>query len=144
MVHLVLYTRGIVPTFLKFDSWSPGAGFIPIISTKGINQIKKRKNVNKSSVLCIQKIKYIFKRWVKFRVGGIPRLPKHLSPPQYYYLIFGLTLEYSNENFSIFLFFVLYIIYLLSIFVFYITCTFLFFKNLHIYKICYSLFLIKY
>ena len=22
------------------DSWSPGAGFIPIIATKGINQIK--------------------------------------------------------------------------------------------------------
>ena len=39
---------GIAPTrncthFLKFDSSSPGAGFIPIISTKGINQIKKGK-----------------------------------------------------------------------------------------------------
>ena len=33
-----------LPTFLKLDSWSPGAGFIPIISTKGINQIKKKKN----------------------------------------------------------------------------------------------------
>ena len=26
---------GIAPTF--FDSWSPGAGFIPIISIKGMN-----------------------------------------------------------------------------------------------------------
>ena len=30
-------------TFLKLDFWSPGADFIPIISTKGINQIKKGK-----------------------------------------------------------------------------------------------------
>ena len=41
MVHLVLHPHGIAPTFLKLDSCSPGAGFIPIISTKGINQIKK-------------------------------------------------------------------------------------------------------
>ena len=34
---------GIAPTFLKLDSWSPWAGYIPIISTKGINQIKKGK-----------------------------------------------------------------------------------------------------
>ena len=27
----------------KIDSWSPGAGFIPIMSTKRINQIKKGK-----------------------------------------------------------------------------------------------------
>ena len=27
----------IAPTFLKLDSWSPGAGYIPIISTKGKN-----------------------------------------------------------------------------------------------------------
>ena len=43
MVHLVLHPHGIAPTFLKLDWWSPGAGFIPIISTKGINQIKKGK-----------------------------------------------------------------------------------------------------
>ena len=34
---------GIATTFLKLDSWSPGAGFIPIISTKEINQIKEEK-----------------------------------------------------------------------------------------------------
>ena len=33
----------IAHTFLKLDSWSPRAGFITIISTKGINQLKKRK-----------------------------------------------------------------------------------------------------
>jgi len=36
-VPLVLLPNGIAPTFLKFDSWSPGAGFIPIISTKSLN-----------------------------------------------------------------------------------------------------------
>ena len=36
-------SRGIAPTFLKLDSWSLGAGFIPIISTKGINQMKRGK-----------------------------------------------------------------------------------------------------
>ena len=41
MVHLLLYLHGIAPTFLKLDSWSPGMKFIPIISTKGKNQIKK-------------------------------------------------------------------------------------------------------
>ena len=36
LVHVVLHPRGIAPTLL-------GADFIPIISTKGINQIKKGK-----------------------------------------------------------------------------------------------------
>ena len=40
-VHLVLHPHGIASTFLKLDSWSPGADFITIIYTKGINQIKK-------------------------------------------------------------------------------------------------------
>ena len=30
-------------TFLKLESWLLRAGFIPIISTNGINQIKKGK-----------------------------------------------------------------------------------------------------
>ena len=42
-VHLVLHPHEIAPTFLKLDSWSPGAGFINIISTNGINKIKKEK-----------------------------------------------------------------------------------------------------
>ena len=42
--YLVLHPHEIAPyTFLKFESWSLGAGFIPIISTNGINQIKKGK-----------------------------------------------------------------------------------------------------
>ena len=43
LVHLVLHPHGIEHTFLKLDSWSPEADFIPIISTKGINQIKEEK-----------------------------------------------------------------------------------------------------
>jgi hypothetical protein len=43
MVHSVLHKHRIAPTFLKFDLWSPGAGCIPIISTKGTKQIKKEK-----------------------------------------------------------------------------------------------------
>ena len=49
-----IYTKdslGIAPTFLNFDSWSPGAGFIPIISTKGINQIKKGNCKKKKSFM---------------------------------------------------------------------------------------------
>ena len=43
LVHLVLHPHRIAPTFLNLDSWSSGKGFIPIISTKRINQIKKDK-----------------------------------------------------------------------------------------------------
>ena len=49
MVQFALHPHGIAPTLLKFDLWSPGAGFIPIISTKEINQIKTGKlweNIN--------------------------------------------------------------------------------------------------
>ena len=42
-VHLLLHPHGVAPTFLKFDSWSPGEVFIPIISTNEIKQIKKGK-----------------------------------------------------------------------------------------------------
>ena len=38
---------GIAPTFLRLDLWSLGAGFIPIISTKGIKSDKERKIVKK-------------------------------------------------------------------------------------------------
>ena len=40
---LVLHPHGIATTLLKFYTCSPGAGFILIISTKGITQIKKGK-----------------------------------------------------------------------------------------------------
>ena len=42
-VLLILHTHGVAPTFLKINMWSPGAGFISIIYTKGINHIKKGK-----------------------------------------------------------------------------------------------------
>ena len=48
MVHLVLHPHGNAHTFLKLDSLSPGAGFIPIISKKGINQIKKGNLLKKN------------------------------------------------------------------------------------------------
>ena len=34
---------GIASTFLKLELWSPGVGFIPIKSTKGIYKIKQEK-----------------------------------------------------------------------------------------------------
>ena len=41
--HVSIGSLGIAPTLLKFNSWSPVAGFMPIISTEGISQIKKGK-----------------------------------------------------------------------------------------------------
>ena len=65
MVPMVLNPNGIEPTFLKLDSWAPGAGFIPII--------KKEKK----TVLCIQKtINAVFKNGFNLVLGSIPRLYK--------------------------------------------------------------------
>ena len=36
MVPMVLNPNEIEPTFLKLDSWSPGAGFIPIITSNAM------------------------------------------------------------------------------------------------------------
>ena len=77
MAHMVLHPHGIATTFLKLDSWSPGAVlFIPNISTNGINQIKKGNL--KKQVLCFMYTKRFtkfLKIWEQFRVGAIPRLP---------------------------------------------------------------------
>ena len=70
MVHLVLHPNGMPPTFLKLDSWSPGAVFIPIISTKGMNQIKKGNCKKKYQFNAYKKIYYIIEN-----IGAIPRLP---------------------------------------------------------------------
>jgi len=54
---MYIYFNGLLRialTFFKLDLWSPGEVFIPIISIKGINQIKKG-NCKKKKVLCIQK-----------------------------------------------------------------------------------------
>ena len=42
-VPMVLNPNGIEPTFLKLDSWSPGAGFISIITSNVLNLIKKKE-----------------------------------------------------------------------------------------------------
>ena len=70
------FSIGIAPTrncthFLKLDSWSPGAGSIHIISTKGINQIKKG-NCKKKKLFYAYKKNFTFlNKWVQFRVGAI-------------------------------------------------------------------------
>ena len=74
-VHKVAHPHGIAPTFLKLNLWSPGAGFIPITSTKGINQKKEGNCKKKISFMHTIRFITIFKIWVQFRVGAIPRLP---------------------------------------------------------------------
>ena len=61
-----MHPHGIAPTFLNLGSWSPGAGFIPIISTKRINQIKK------GSFMYTKRFNTYCNRWVQFLVGAIP------------------------------------------------------------------------
>ena len=39
---MALNPSGIEHSFLKLDSWSPGAGFIPIITSNISNHIKKK------------------------------------------------------------------------------------------------------
>ena len=66
---------GIGPTFLKLDSRSPEVGFVPIISTKGINEIKKGNCKKKTKFHEYKKIYYIFRNMGAIRVGAIPLLP---------------------------------------------------------------------
>ena len=81
----------IAPCFLKFYLQSPGAVFIPIISTKRINQIKKivRK---KFKFMHTKRFNTFFKRWVQFRVGSIPRLPYEISNYVLIFIAFGRSL----------------------------------------------------
>ena len=74
MVHLVLHPHGIGPIFLKLDSCLPGAGFIPIISTKGMIQIKKNIVRKKFSFMHTKRYNKFFKKWVQYRVGAISRV----------------------------------------------------------------------
>ena len=68
LVHLVLHPHEIAPNFLKLDLWSLWADFIPIISTKGINQIKKEKLQIKLCFMHIKRFHNFFKIWVQFHV----------------------------------------------------------------------------
>ena len=77
MVHVVLQPRGIAPTFLKLDSWSPGASFIPIIRDKSY---KEEKNCKKK-VSYTKRLNTFFKRLVQFHVGAIPRLLSDMFSP---------------------------------------------------------------
>ena len=40
-------SQGIESSFVKLDLWSPGAGFIPIITSNVIKQIKKERMYEK-------------------------------------------------------------------------------------------------
>ena len=76
---LVLHPSGIAPIILNLDSWSPRAGFIPILSTKGINHIKKGK-MEEKSFIHTKRFNKILKDgynsvWVQFRFVAFPRLP---------------------------------------------------------------------
>ena len=77
---MVLNPNGIEPTFLKFYSWSPGAGFIPIITSNILNHIKKKIIQEKKRVLCIQKtFNAVFKNGFNLDLGSIPRIPLSLQ-----------------------------------------------------------------
>ena len=75
ITHLFLGSLGIALTLLKLDSWSPGADFIPIISIKGINQIKKGNCKKKIRFMHTKIFITFLKIWVQFLVGAIPRQP---------------------------------------------------------------------
>ena len=73
---MVLHPHGIALTFLKLHVRLPGAGFIPIITTKGINQIKEGKIARrKLSFIHTKRFNICFKICLQSRVGAIPRLP---------------------------------------------------------------------
>ena len=59
---MVLNPHGIEPSFLRLDSWLPGEGFIPIISSNVLNYTYKEKRMLKKV------LKYILK------MGSIPCL----------------------------------------------------------------------
>ena len=75
ITHLVLGSLGIALTLLKLDSWSPGAGFIPIIFIKGINKIKKGNCKKKIRFMHTKRFITFLKIWMQFFVGAIPRQP---------------------------------------------------------------------
>ena len=75
MVPMVLNPNGIEPTFLNLDSWSPGAGFIPII-TSNVYKLDKGKNNSrkKISFMHTKTFNAVFKNGFNPVLGSIPRL----------------------------------------------------------------------
>ena len=56
IIKIMKGSLGIATTFIKLDSRSPRLGFIPVIFTKGINQIKKGKLYEKVRFYAYKKI----------------------------------------------------------------------------------------
>ena len=80
MVHLVLHPHGIAPTFFKLVLWSPEVGFYSYYIHQGNKLDKERKIVRKKlSFMQTKRFFTFFKKWVQFRVGAIPRLPKYIN-----------------------------------------------------------------
>ena len=75
MVPMVLNPNGIEPTFLKLDSWSPGAGLIPIITSNILNLIKKKEFKKKNSFMHTKTFNAVFKNGFNPVLGSITRLP---------------------------------------------------------------------
>ena len=78
------------------------AGFIPIISTmQGNKSDKERKIIRKKmSFMHTERFITIFKRWVQFCVGAIPRLPLSLST-QIYQSCFVVFYEHQSIKYNI-------------------------------------------
>ena len=75
---MVLNPNGIEPTFLKLDSWSPGAGFIPIITSNILDYIKEKKNSRKKKKQFYaykKTFNAVSKNGFNLVLGSIPRLP---------------------------------------------------------------------
>ena len=67
LVHVVLHRRGIAPTFLKFDSWSRGAGFYSYYIQQGNKSDKERKIVKiKLSFMLKKRFNTFLKRLGQF------------------------------------------------------------------------------
>ena len=80
MVHLVLHPHGIAPTFLRLDSWSPGADLYSYFIHQRNKSDKERQIVRKKlSFMHTKRFNTFFERWVQFRVGVIPRLPDYIT-----------------------------------------------------------------
>jgi hypothetical protein len=69
---MVLNPNGIEPTFLKLDSWSPGAGFIPIINFNVLNWETKTEFKKKNQFYAYKKhLTQFFKKVVQFHAYRI-------------------------------------------------------------------------
>ena len=82
---MVLNPNGIEPTFLKFDSWSTGVGFIPIITSNLLNDKgKKRIQERKKQFYAYKKQLTVFKNGfnstptLRYHAKGVLILTKNI------------------------------------------------------------------